>query len=198
MRKEKLEELQYYLNLLKVIEINKSKENPSFVSVSKYAITLNNGKKITREKILKNNLDGSAAIIIPVTPENEYLVSIEPRVFTKQTVDVGFPAGYIDENENSVDAAKRELKEETGYVVSDMIKLGSFYQDQGISSALNSYFLGLGAVKKYEQSLDEDELIKYMTFNEREIEYLINHGYMTGLNSAYIYEKTKNYLKERR
>lgn len=36
------------------------------------------------------------------------------------------PGGFVDENEDLPDAAKRELQEETGLIVNDMEQLGAF------------------------------------------------------------------------
>ena len=72
------------------------REKSSFITSIPYSFTLNNGKVIEREKLLKNGQDGSAAIIMPITSDNEILTVIEPRVFTERTVAVSFPAGYIE------------------------------------------------------------------------------------------------------
>ena len=77
--------------------LEKEKIDPiNFLSVESFQCTLNNGKIIKREKILKNGKDGAAVIIFPITQDNKVIVACEPRVFTEKTVDVGFPAGYIE------------------------------------------------------------------------------------------------------
>ncbi len=197
MRSNKIEELNKYFVELKTKKIKRINKNSTFLKTEQYQIKLNNNEIINREKLRKGNSDGSASIIVPVTETNEFLVAIEPRVFTKRTVDIGFPAGYVDYQEDILASAKRELREETGYTVENITLLGQFYQDQGISAALNSYFLGTNAKKEYNQELDEDEIIRYMTFTSDEIEELISKGYMTGLNSAYAFEKSKQLIRKR-
>ena len=192
----KMEELLKYFEELKTIEkvrIDKSK----FINVEAYSCKLNNGKSITREKVLKNGSDGSAAIVLPITKDNKIILAIEPRVFTFKTVDIGLPAGYIEEGEDSLSAAKRELLEETGYVSSDFKFLGSFYQDQGCSAALNYYFVAFNCKKKYDQKLDESEFVHYIEVSFKELEWLIENGYIMGLNSIYTIERSRCYLKER-
>ena len=76
-----------------------------FVTTERYICSLNNGEDIIREKIQKAKKDGSAVIVIPVTEENEIIVTVEPRVFTKQTVGVGFPAGYVELGEKPEESA---------------------------------------------------------------------------------------------
>lgn len=167
-----IEQLKKYIEELKTIELEQQ-EQTKFLSIESYKCKLNNGKTIYREKILKNKKDGSAAIIYPVTEDGKVILAVEPRVFTKLTVDVGLPAGYIEENENPEEAAKRELLEETGYETNKLIHLGAYYQDQGCSKALNHYFLALDCKKVSNQKLDEGEFIKYILVEKNEIDKLI-------------------------
>ena len=167
-----------------------------FLSIEKYRCHLNNGGDIIREKILKGNLDGSAVIILAMTSDKEFILAIEPRVFTKDTVDVGLPAGYIEGNEEPIVAAQRELLEETGYEAKNFIPLGSFYQDQGCSGAYNHYFLATGCQKVKEQNLDEGEFIKYVLVNYEELNWLVANNYIKGLNSAYAILKGQKLIRK--
>ena len=133
----------------------------NFLSIESFQCTLNNGKIIKREKVLKNGRDGDAVIIFPITQDNKVIIACEPRVFTEKTVDVGFPAGYVEEREEALAAAKRELLEETGYSSDEFVLVGSFYQDQGCSAALNHYYIAFNCVLTSKQKLDESEFIKY-------------------------------------
>ena len=182
------------LKTLKKELINETKSK--FLSIQTYKCTLNNGKTITREKLVKNGKDGSAAIIFPITEDGKVLLAAEPRVFTKETVDIGLPAGYIEENEDASVAAKRELLEETGYEADTLIPLGAFYQDQGCSGAYNHYFLALNCRKVCDQHLDKDEFIEYILVDIDLLDELIDNNIINGLNSAYAIEKGKRYLKE--
>lgn len=193
MRKEKLEELKQYIEELKTIKFNKT--SGTFLKSEGYNCTLNNGVIIKREKLIKGNNDGSAVIIMPVTTNNEILTVIEPRVFTKETVGIGLPAGYIEKGEDVKYSALRELREETGYITENIIKIDSFYQDEGCSSAYNHIFLALNCIKKYPQQLDKDELIKYMLFSYEELEELEQLGYIKGGNTKLALAKTKKYLR---
>ena len=199
IRKEKLEELKSIVEELKTIEVieRKVEQERKFLQSDSYYFKLNNGIIIPRERLIKGGKDGSAAIIMPVLPNNEVLTIIEPRVFTNLTVGVGFPAGYIENGENAKVGALRELKEETGFVPKEMIEMDSFYQDEGVSSALNHIYLALDCEKKFNQELDKDEIVKYMMFNYEELFELERLGYIKGANSKLALEKSKIYMKGR-
>lgn len=199
IRKEKLEELKQLVYELKTIEVKERKieQKNKFLQSVAYSFKLNNGKVIPREKLIKGNKDGSAAIIMPILKNNEILTIIEPRVFTKLTVGIGFPAGYIENGEEVKIGALRELKEETGFVPEEIFEIDSFYQDEGISSALNHIFLASGCEKKYNQELDKDEIVKYMTFTYDELLELENLGYINSANTKLALIKSKRYMKGR-
>lgn len=198
IRKEKLEELKSIIENLKTIEVieRNIEQKDKFIQSEAYNFKLNNGRTIPREKLTKGKKDGSASIIMPIV-KDEILTVIEPRVFTELTVGIGFPAGYIENGEEAYVGALRELKEETGYVPSNMIEMDSFYQDEGCSSALNRIYLALDCKKISDQKLDKDEIVKYMLFKYEELFELENLGYIKGSNSKLALEKSKVYMKGR-
>ncbi len=198
MRSEKLLELKNLIENLKTVDLKKSDDNPKFLKIETYDCTLNNGKTIRLEKLIKGQNEGSAAIILPLTKENNVVLTIEPRIFTKKTVGIGIPAGYIEKNESGKEAALRELREEIGYVPSKLISLGGFYQDEGCSSAYNQLFLGLDCEKKYDQNLDPGEFVKYFECSFEEALELIDMNYIEGGNTLTTFAKAKKYIKNRK
>lgn len=196
MRDEKKAKLREYIDELKTIkyEIN-NKPKKQFLSSVSYLYTLNNGRVIPREQLFKNGLDGSAVMVAPyIKKANEFLVVVEPRVFTSLKVAVSFPAGYIEKNETREEAALRELKEETGFITNELIYLDSYYQDEGVSAAYNHSFLAMDCEKKYDQKLDQNEIIKYMTFNYDELLELSSLGIISGANTKLTLSLIKKYF----
>ncbi len=195
MQKAKFDLLQKYINELKWTRDKILNTKNYFVTVEPHQFLIGN-KFIEREKIYKNGKDGSAVIVVPMEKDtHEFVMSIEPRVFTSNKVAVSFPAGYIEEGELPKEAALRELREETGYVPSEIKHLDSYYQDEGMSSAYNHLYLAFDCEKKYDQDLDSDEIIKYMSFTYEELLELEKMGYICGGNSKLALCRIKNYIK---
>lgn len=195
MRKEKLDELYGYVELLKTKKKTLLEKTGNFINVEKYLIELNNGEVINREKILKGNSDGNASIVLPVTVDGNVILVVQPRVFTSSSVGIELPAGYVDKGEDYEDAARRELFEETGYVPESIRLLGEFYQDQGCSGAYNKSFLAEGCRKICSQSLDSSEFIKYFECSVDELYELVELGMINDLQSQYTIEKAKQYIR---
>lgn len=198
MREEKLKELNQYKKELQLLEKNQIESKQSFLKIESYSCTLANNQVFQRDLLVKANGNGSAAIILPITQSGNVLLVVQPRVFTKNTVGVEVPAGYIETNEEAIEAAKRELLEETGYLATDLKLLTSYYQDQGISSAYNYVFLAEGCKKVGSQNLDETEIIRYFECTYDEALELIKRGDICDVNSILALELGKQYRKERK
>ncbi|MBI2032590.1 MAG: NUDIX hydrolase [Candidatus Levybacteria bacterium] len=79
-------------------------------------------------------------IIFPLTPKNEiYLISQKRYLHARFILEA--PAGYIDENESSLSAAKRELKEETGLVASHWEQIAKVESSANVIKATANLFL---------------------------------------------------------
>ncbi len=196
MKNSKIKELKEILEEFKTVKIINTNNENNFLSIKSLKFILNNGRTITREKLLKNKKDGSAVIVLPVTTEGDIILTIQPRVFTRFSVGVELPAGYVEKGEFSDNAVYRELREETGYVPKKIIKIGEFYQDTGCSSALNEAFIALDCEKLFDQELDKDEIIKLYKCKYEEAFELMEMGYINDANTMLTLEKSKKYLKE--
>lgn len=199
MRKEKQAELERFIEEFQTVKVTPLRFRRSrFLKVNSAKYHLNNGKEIIREKIVKNNKDGSAVIIVPVTKDNQMILAVEPRVNTKETVGIGFPAGYIEEKESVIEAAKRELQEETGYQAVELVELGNgFYQDESCYSAYNHIVLATGCVKLSKQMLDQDEFIHYSLCTIAEAYEMLDNNTIKGGNSQLALLYAKELLKRK-
>lgn len=198
MRLEKIKELEEKIDKLKVLELKRLNTEARFLKTESYEVHLAGGQIFTREKLLKAGRDGNAVIILPYINEKEVLITIEPRVFTKRGVGIGLAAGYIEKGEEPIEAARRELLEETGCMDANFINLGSFYQDTGCSASYNTSFLATDLKNFTSQRLDKDEYIENMIIREEELEDLIEMGYINDANALITIEKAKKYLRRKK
>lgn len=189
---KKLEELKKSLEVIKMEKIDPPERR--FLTTECYRCTLNNGKVITRESILKNKSSGSAVVILPLTKNLETILVVQPRVFTSSGIGIELPSGYIDSGEEPIDAARRELREETGYEADNLIKLAEYYQDQGCSRAYNYCFLAENCVKRYEQDLDYDEFIHYLPCSFSDVCDLVDENIINDAGSLLAIEKAKKFI----
>jgi len=81
-----------------------------------------------------------AVTIVPVNQEGEVLFIKQYRVGARDYL-LELPAGVMDEGEDPLDTAMRELREETGMAAKEMIKLGGFYMTPGYSNEFMTVFL---------------------------------------------------------
>jgi len=97
--------------------------------------------------------------IIALTPDNEVVLVEQWRHPVGKNV-LEFPAGAVDEGEDPLSAAKRELLEETGFVSDDWHFLGTCDANPSRQNNQLYSFVAVGARKVAEQMLSEGELIR--------------------------------------
>ncbi|MCX7820634.1 MAG: NUDIX hydrolase [Brevinematales bacterium] len=86
------------------------------------------------------------------------------------------PAGKIDNpEENPIDAAKRELLEETGFVSDKLTYLFSYFPAVGYSTEKIHLFKAEN-LKLEKQHLDEDEFIEVLFFKIEDVVDMIKNG----------------------
>lgn len=68
------------------------------------------------------------------------------------------PAGKLEPGEDPAEAARRELKEETGLIADELLPLGTIYPSPGYTDEIIYAYLSIGA-KQGEQQLDTDEFV---------------------------------------
>ena len=99
-----------------------------------------------------------AVCVIPVTEDGKVVVERQYR-YPMDEVITEIPAGKLDrEDEDPLEAAKRELREETGYTADEWRELGAFYPAAAYCDERIRMYLARG-LHKGEQELDSDEFL---------------------------------------
>lgn len=156
-----------------------------YIGKKTYKVTLNDGSSRVCEQITKNKDNGDAVVIVPITDEGNFVMIVESRPNTKETVVLEFPAGMVDEGEDAKVAAIRELLEETGYQPDNVYELEWHYQDQGCSSAVIRTYVAEGCKKVQEKSESDDERLEYIEMAYEDIlKYIKNPSMTEGIKDA--------------
>ena len=110
--------------------------------------------------------------IIPITENNEVILVNQHRFGTGQ-LTLEIPGGMVDEGEEPMAAAIRELSEETGYTSSEIIEIGMVEPNPAIMSNYTYSYLALNVKQTDEQKLDGMEDIEIIKKHIDEIPSLI-------------------------
>ena len=103
--------------------------------------------------------------VLAITEEGKVVLVKQFRPLAGNTIEI--PAGCVEEGEEPVMAAKRELEEETGYQVLDIQLIKKYRPSSGYSNEeISLYFAKVGS--KTEQHLDKDERIEILEVSIKE------------------------------
>lgn len=122
--------------------------------VFKDRVRLPNGNEAAREYTVHHG----AVCIFPLLENGDVLLERQFR-YPMGKVITEIPAGKLDYiGEDPLEAAKRELREETGAVAEEMLPLGEFYPACAYSTEVIHMFLAR-KLTFGERELDEDEFL---------------------------------------
>lgn len=136
----------------------------------------NDGQERIWELVIRK-VFGRTVVIVPVTPERELILEKIHRIALASDV-LELPAGLMDrEGETEEEVARRELLEETGYVVDVLELLTIAPADPGLSTQELAIYLGDNARKVQEPQLGHSEIIEVVTVPiERIMPYLLENS----------------------
>ncbi len=159
--------------------------------VQKDEIELPNGKHAYREIIRHVG----AVCVIPLTDEGEVIMERQYRYAVGETM-FEIPAGKLDSRDEDPElAARRELKEETGYIAGKMIHLGYFYPACAYSDEKINMYLAT-ELRQEERALDEDEFINLEKIKLEDLAKLVADGKIPDLKTQVAVMRAL-YMKER-
>jgi ADP-ribose pyrophosphatase len=114
-------------------------------------------------------------IIIPVLDDGRLVLVREYR-YLNEKYGVQFPGGGIHNDEPVLEAAKRELLEETGYTTENLIKLGVFEPSVGMIKDMSHIFIANELVLLQEPKVESFEQTEVMLRRVDEFEDMIKRG----------------------
>lgn len=153
-------------------------------------ILLPNGNKGVREVIRHPG----AVCVIPVTEDGDVIFVNQFRyAFNKVTLEV--PAGKLEKGEDPLEAAMRELSEETGLSAKNVVYLGELYTTPALIDEVIHMYLATDLVEG-KQHLDEDEFINTLRMPLSEAVQKVMNGEIKDAKTQTILLKAEKYLNK--
>jgi ADP-ribose pyrophosphatase len=115
-----------------------------------------------------------AAGIVPIGDDGRILMIRQYR-FTTGHTSWETPGGRIEAGETGVQAAHRELREETGHVAASMEPIGHYFPSCGSSNQVFNAFLARG-LKQVSSVTDANEVIELGWFTPAEVRGMIERN----------------------
>ena len=128
-----------------------------FLEIHKDKVRLPDGKETFREYV---HHPGAVAVVA-LTKAGEVVLERQHRYPLRRDF-IEIPAGKIDEGEATLDCARRELMEETGYAAAEWQRLGLIHNAIGYSDESIEIWLARG-LEKREAKLDAGEFLEVFT-----------------------------------
>lgn len=148
-----------------------------FLRVQRDQVELSNGQISYREYIKHPG----AAMVIPLLDDGSVVMVRQYRHAMKQAF-LEFPAGKIDKGEEPLQAAHRELKEETGYSCGEMIWLTTIHPVIGYADERIEIYLAK-SLTQGQQNLDAGEYVEIETHQPQELLEMIRKNQMTDVKT---------------
>ena len=139
-------------------------------SVQRHSAVEPGGVQVVREVVHH----GGSAVILPRFADGRILLIRQYRLAAGKLL-WELPAGSIDEGETALQAAKRELAEETGYRSQSWHKLLEFYPSPGFVDEKMTVFVAK-RIRAEQAHLEQDERIIARSFTMDEALGLVQGG----------------------
>jgi ADP-ribose pyrophosphatase len=156
----------------KILQSNLVLDN-QWCRVRQDRVELSNGKIIDDYFV---NLRPDIALILPITQKQEIVCVRQYRHGVEQIL-IELPAGTFNpDRENCLEAARRELEEETGYVANYLTKIATLYDNPVKDSNTIHLFLAEGVSLSSQQKLDVTEDIEVILIPIQQVKAKILAG----------------------
>lgn len=161
----------------------------AIINLRRDEVTVQNGTSM--REIIEHN---GGAVLVAVTSERK-LVMVRQYRKPAGRVMLEVPAGKIDPGESAEAAAKRELKEETGYTAGKIKFLMQFYPSVGYSEEILYLYLCTDLTPG-ETNFDENEAIDIEEYEISRLHRMVMDGDIQDAKTIIAIMTVKNLLEE--
>lgn len=113
--------------------------------------------------------------VIAITKDGKFVMERQYR-HGLQVNSTEIPCGVMEQGEAPLQAAQRELLEETGYIGGEWSEIMTICANPGSQNNLTHCFLAKGVEKTGEQHLDSTEELTVMLMEEEQVKQLLLNG----------------------
>lgn len=135
-----------------------------------------------------------AALIVALTEDNEIILKKEYRYACDEEI-IECPAGMVENDENPLDTAKRELLEETGYTSDIWTWLGATRESTSKLTNRMWLFMAQRCRKVSEQKLDRNERVEVLKIPLDDAVRMVMENQICANSSAHAILKADKLLK---
>jgi 8-oxo-dGTP pyrophosphatase MutT (NUDIX family) len=118
---------------------------------------------------------GSYVNVLPITNEGK-IVLVEQYRFGRGRVTLEAPAGLINQGEDPMDCARRELREESGFTGGEILSLGAVEPNPAFMTNLCYHFLVRGCERTHDLDQDPGEDLVVRILDEQEVVSKVRDG----------------------
>ena len=158
-----------------------------YIELYEDVLDIKNKKKIYTRAIRKDY-----STIVPFVSDNEILV-IKSYRHLVNSYQIEAPSGYIEPGETPLQAAMRELKEETGYRANNIIDLGTYTLDYTMFEQTGNLFVAYDLINERKQNLGMMEIIETAILPIDEIKKLLYDGKILNASSIVAFYKSLDF-----
>ncbi len=151
-------------------------------------ILLPNGNKGVREVIRHPG----AVCVLPIT-ENGEIIFVNQFRYALNKVTLEVPAGKLEKGEDPMEAALRELSEETGITANKIEPLGALYTTPALIDEIIYMYIATD-LKEGKQHLDEDEFVNTIRIPLEKAVKMVMNGEIKDSKTQLMILKAEKYI----
>ncbi len=160
------------------------------IHLFKDEILLPNGNKGVREVIRHPG----AVCVLPVTEDGQ-VVFVNQFRYALNKVTLEVPAGKLEKGEDPMEAALRELSEETGLTANNIFSIGDLYTTPALIDEVIHMYIATDLIEG-EQHLDEDEFVNTLKMPLNEAVDMVMNGEIKDSKTQTIILKADKYFQK--
>ncbi|MEN8173789.1 MAG: NUDIX hydrolase, partial [Chloroflexota bacterium] len=168
-------------------------EHSKYLTVESHTIKLPDGRIISDWPWV---ITPDAVLVVTITTEGEFLCFRQVKYGIEGT-SLAPIGGHMDLDEDPLEAAKRELLEETGYQAASWDSLGNYMAAANRGMATRHIFLARDAQKVTEPDSDDLEEQELLFLSRSELESALENGEFKILSWAAAIGLALNFLRNK-